>query len=104
LGKVFFNLMPGTAIRERLQALAGIPWISGTSFSKRYLKKIGLVYMRACRQMLEMLSPSIHKFGNEFIPSGLSAALGHELGPNGVSMVLTEYLPVYVTIIANRST
>jgi len=31
------------------------------------------------------LSPSIHKFGNEFIHSGLSAALGHELGPNGVS-------------------
>jgi len=49
------------------------------------------------------LSPSIHKFDNEFIqtsaelhsarahgrgqskPSGLSAALGHELGPNGVS-------------------
>ena len=31
------------------------------------------------------LSPSIHKFGNVFIYSGLSAALGHELGPNGVS-------------------
>jgi hypothetical protein len=39
------------------------------------------------------LSPTIHKFANEFIPSGLSAALGHELeaewlkssrsGPNG---------------------
>ena len=59
--------------------------------------------------MLEMLSPSIHKFGNEFIPSGLSAALGHELeaewlGPNGVSIVLTENLVTYITIIANRST
>jgi hypothetical protein len=31
------------------------------------------------------LSPSIHKFDNIFIYSGLSAALGHELGPNGVS-------------------
>ena len=61
-----------------------------------------------------MLSPSIHKFGNEFIPSGLSAALGHEpfglelmaerLGPNGVSIVLTEDLRIYVTVIANRST
>jgi len=34
---------------------------------------------------LARLSPSIHKFAHEFIPSGLSAALGHELGPNGVS-------------------
>jgi hypothetical protein len=34
---------------------------------------------------LQKLSPSIHKFGDEFIHSGLSAALGHELGPNGVS-------------------
>ena len=34
-----------------------------------------------------MLSPSIHKFGPEFIYSGLSAALGHELGPNGVSKI-----------------
>jgi hypothetical protein len=56
-----------------------------------------------------VLSPSIHKFGNEFIPSGLSAALGHELeaewlGPNGVSIVLMEDLRIYVTVIANRST
>jgi hypothetical protein len=36
--------------------------------------------------MSRKLSPSIHKFGNEFIHSGLSAALGHELGPNGVSI------------------
>jgi hypothetical protein len=45
-----------------------------------------------------VLSPSIHKFGPEFIYSGLSAALGHEplgherlgaewLGPNGVSKI-----------------
>jgi len=27
----------------------------------------------------------MHKFSNVFIYSGLSAALGHELGPNGVS-------------------
>ena len=60
------------------------------------------------------LSPSIHKFVNEFITSGLSAALGHEpfgselkaelLGPNGVSIILKEDLLIYVTIIANRST
>ena len=31
------------------------------------------------------LSPSIHKFDDDLIYSGLSAALGHELGPNGVS-------------------
>ena len=43
----------------------------------------------------DLLSPSIHKFDDVFIYSGLSAALGHEpfglelmaerLGPNGVS-------------------
>ena len=38
-----------------------------------------------------ILSPSIHKFSDEFIHSGLSAALGHELeaewlGPNGASI------------------
>jgi len=32
------------------------------------------------------LSPSIHKFDDEFIYSGLSAAFGHELRPNGVSI------------------
>jgi hypothetical protein len=32
------------------------------------------------------LSPSIHKYNNLFIDSGLSAALGHEPGPNGVSV------------------
>jgi hypothetical protein len=31
------------------------------------------------------LSTSIHKFYDVFIYSGLSAALGHELGPDGVS-------------------
>ncbi len=31
------------------------------------------------------LSPSIHKFDDVFIHSRLSAALGHGLGPNGVS-------------------
>jgi hypothetical protein len=31
------------------------------------------------------LSPSSHKLGDESIFSGLSAALGHELGPNGGS-------------------
>ena len=37
----------------------------------------------------DFLSPTILKFANEFIPSGLSAALGHEpLGPNGVSKSL----------------
>ena len=58
--------------------------------------------------ILRGLSPSIHKYGNVFIHSGLSAALGHEqfglepfglelmaerltaerLGPNGVSICL----------------
>jgi len=32
-----------------------------------------------------LLSPSGQEFGYEFISSGLSAALGHELGPNGGS-------------------
>jgi hypothetical protein len=34
---------------------------------------------------LLFLSRSIHKFDDVFIHSELSAALGHELGPNGVS-------------------
>ena len=33
------------------------------------------------------LSPSIYKFDDEFIYSGLSAAFGHELKPNGVSIL-----------------
>ena len=46
---------------------------------------------------MRWLSPSIHKYGNVFIHSGLSAALGHEqfgleltaerLGPNGVTNI-----------------
>ncbi len=36
-------------------------------------------------------SPSIHKYDNVFIYSGLSAALGHELGPNGVSITNDSY-------------
>ena len=39
LRKAFFNLMPDTAIRERLQALEGIPWISGTSLFKKVPEK-----------------------------------------------------------------
>ena len=31
------------------------------------------------------LSPSVHKLGEGLIYSGLSAALGHEIEPNGVS-------------------
>jgi hypothetical protein len=34
-----------------------------------------------------LLSPSTHRFDDELIDSGLSAALGHELGPNGVSNI-----------------
>ena len=50
------------------------------------------------------LSPSIHKFSNKFILSGFSAALGHELGPNGVSILLTEDGLISGSVIANRST
>ena len=31
-------------------------------------------------------------------------SIGHEPAPNGVSIVLTEKLLIYVTVIANRST
>jgi len=54
-----------------------------------------------------VLSPSIHKYGNVFISSGLSAALGRELGPNGAQgrRHLFKYFSFrYVTIFANRST
>ncbi len=40
------------------------------------------------KNVLVGLGPSIHKYGNVFIHSGLSAALGHELGPDGVSICL----------------
>jgi hypothetical protein len=33
-----------------------------------------------------MLSLSMHKFDDEFIYSGLSVALGHELGSSGVGI------------------
>ena len=64
-----------------------------------------------------LLSPSIHKYGNVFISSGLRAALGHEqigleltaerLAPNGAQgrRHLFKYFSFrYVTIFANRST
>jgi hypothetical protein len=37
-----------------------------------------------------VLSPSIHQFDDVFIYLGRSAALGHELGPNGVSIWLSH--------------
>jgi len=51
------------------------------------------------------LSPSVHKFGYEHIYSGLSAALGHELGPNGVSIYsdpAPENTSLYLRIEALR--
>jgi hypothetical protein len=51
------------------------------------------------------LSPSIHKFDDAFIPSGLSAAFGHEPKPNGVSnfnMVNDQNMSLYLRIEALR--
>jgi hypothetical protein len=54
--------------------------------------------------LLKWISPSIHKFDSEFIPSGLSAALGRELGPDGRSAVHRATRREYVTAFVNRST
>jgi hypothetical protein len=87
----------------------------GKTYSKDYYRFSPNVKSVAEMELkMGLLSPSIHKFDNEFIHSGLSAALGHEtcrrahvesLGPNGVSnfdVISNQNTLLYLRIEALR--